>query len=144
MHLSRTTNIYRPPQPPPPLPVQLVKWRLQLFPGMQNRITFFCLDSDTDLVFHFNAVPDPAFHLNADPNPDPAPYQSDSTVQVFKVKIGRILIRPATKSAGPTANKTTVPGLRIRIRIGSVFNQASGSGSIFGIRIQEGNNNPQK
>jgi hypothetical protein len=34
---------------------------------------------------------------------------------------------------------------RIRIRIGSGFNQASGSGSVFGIRIriQEGKNDPQ-
>ncbi len=38
------------------------------------------------------------------------------------------------------------PGFRIRIRIGSVFNRASGSGSGFGIRIriQEGKNDPQK
>ena len=39
-------------------------------------------------------------------------------------------------------------GFRIRIRIGSVFNRASGSvsGSVFGvrIRIQEGKNDPQK
>ncbi len=37
-------------------------------------------------------------------------------------------------------------GFRIRIRIGSVFNRASGSGSVFGIRIriQEGKNNPHK
>jgi hypothetical protein len=37
-------------------------------------------------------------------------------------------------------------GFRIRIRIGSVFNRASGSGSVFGIqiRIKEGKNDPQK
>ncbi len=37
-------------------------------------------------------------------------------------------------------------GFRIRIRIGSEFNQVSGSGSVFGIRIriQEGKNDPQK
>jgi hypothetical protein len=39
-------------------------------------------------------------------------------------------------------------GFRIRIRIGSVFNRVSGSGSVFGIRfrirIQEGKNDPQK
>ncbi len=37
-------------------------------------------------------------------------------------------------------------GFRIRIRIGSVFNRASGSGSVFGIRIriQAGKNDPQK
>jgi hypothetical protein len=40
----------------------------------------------------------------------------------------------------------TKPGLRIRIRTGSGFNQVSGSGSAFGIRmrIQEGKNDPQK
>ncbi len=32
----------------------------------------------------------------------------------------------------------------IRIRIGSGFNQISGSGSGFGIRIQKGKNDPQK
>jgi hypothetical protein len=39
-----------------------------------------------------------------------------------------------------------IPGLRIRIRIriGSGFNRVSGSGSVFGIRIQEGKNDPQK
>ncbi len=42
------------------------------------------------------------------------------------------------------------PGFQIRIWIGSVFNRASGSGSVFGIRIwvririQEGKNDPQK
>jgi hypothetical protein len=40
------------------------------------------------------------------------------------------------------------PGLwiRIRIRIGSVFNWKRGSGSVFGIRIriQEGKNDPKK
>ncbi len=35
-------------------------------------------------------------------------------------------------------------GLRIRIRIGSRFNRVSGSGSGFGIRIQESKNDPQK
>ncbi len=36
--------------------------------------------------------------------------------------------------------------IRIRFRIGSVFNRASGSGSVFGIRIRihEGKNYPQK
>ncbi len=38
--------------------------------------------------------------------------------------------------------------IRIRIRIGSVFNRVCGSGSVFGIRIririQEGKNDPQK
>ncbi len=38
------------------------------------------------------------------------------------------------------------PGFRIRIRIWSVFNRASKSGSVFGIRIriQEAKNDPQK
>jgi hypothetical protein len=37
-------------------------------------------------------------------------------------------------------------GVRIRIRIGTGFNQVRGSGSVFGIRIriQEGKNDPQK
>ncbi len=35
-------------------------------------------------------------------------------------------------------------GQWIRIPIGSGFNQVSGSGSVFGIRIQEGKNDPQK
>ncbi len=33
---------------------------------------------------------------------------------------------------------------RVRICVGSGFNQVSGSGSVFGIRIQEGKNDPQK
>jgi hypothetical protein len=44
--------------------------------------------------------------------------------------------------------KCVSAGLRIRIRIrnriGSGFNRVSGSGSGFGIRIQEGKNDPQK
>ncbi len=36
------------------------------------------------------------------------------------------------------------PGLRIRIPIGSGFNQVSGSGFEIRIRIQEGKNYPQK
>jgi hypothetical protein len=37
-------------------------------------------------------------------------------------------------------------GFRIRVRFGSGFNQVSGTGSVFGIRIriQEGKNDPQK
>ncbi len=42
--------------------------------------------------------------------------------------------------------KSLKSGFKIRIRIGSVFNRTSGSGSVFGIRIriQEGKNVPQK
>jgi hypothetical protein len=45
---------------------------------------------------------------------------------------------------GDSCRNTDLPGLRIRI--GSGFNQVSGSGSGFGIRIriQEGKNGPQK
>jgi hypothetical protein len=35
-------------------------------------------------------------------------------------------------------------GSGIRIRIGSVFSRVCGSGSVFGIRIQEGKNDPKK
>jgi hypothetical protein len=47
---------------------------------------------------------------------------------------------------GTTKSLMTLPGLWIRIRIGSVFNQVCGSGSVFGIRIriQEGKNDPKK
>jgi hypothetical protein len=94
MHLSRTTNVHAPP-PPPRADSEILSIA---FPRNADP-HHFNLNPDMDLVFHFNADPDPAFHLNADPNPDPAPY---SLIKVtvryrFYVKIGRILIRPATK-----------------------------------------------
>jgi hypothetical protein len=52
--------------------------------------------------------------------------------------------RPYTELANRCSSLNL--GFRIRIRIGSGFNQVSGSGSVFGIRIriQEDKNDPQK
>jgi hypothetical protein len=51
---------------------------------------------------------------------------------------------PGLRSMGLNLLHGFFAGLRIRIRIGSGFNQVSGSGFGIKIRIQEGKNNPQK
>jgi hypothetical protein len=56
----------------------------------------------------------------------------------------RIRIRNTASYSIKNRLVVVVPGLWIRIRIGSVFNWKRGSGSVFGIRIQEGKNDPKK
>jgi hypothetical protein len=53
---------------------------------------------------------------------------------------------PSSSCTEQAQTRSSLPVLRIRIRIESGFNQVSGSGSVFGIRIriQEGKNGPKK
>jgi hypothetical protein len=78
MHLSLTTNVH----PPPRAASEML---IIAFPRNADP-HHFNLDPDTNLVFQFNADPDPDFHLNAGPKADPAPYLSDSTLQIFMSK----------------------------------------------------------
>ena len=74
---------------------------------------------------------------------------------LFRRKEVRVIFRAKTVTAtlatvrawvGHKGFSTFIPVFQIRIRIGSGFNQVSGSGPVFGIRIriQEGTKGPQK